>query len=145
MIIAIEIAHDAWPQPIRQCTDAIAHELPIEGGGSATFAAGIFVVGTPQIDDSGRAKVSVTFGDESREVRNLIKSVIGHVQRPKITLRWYDDDEQLILGPTWLYMHDPIDNGPAIQFEGRSPNDDDLSAQTESFTLERNPTLWGRR
>lgn len=143
MLIALQINHSAWPAPVRLVSDAIARTLPIEDAGTLDFAPGILAVGTPQIDDTGRAKVRMALGDESRETRNLIASVIGAAERPVITLRWYEDDATLSLGPTRLYLHEPSDDGPSISAEGRSSNDDDLQAQPHTFTLENTPYLRG--
>jgi hypothetical protein len=124
----------------RLVRDAIGWTLD----GNDYEAAPTLAIGTPQIDDTGRAAVGIQCGDEDGTIRALLISVRDSAERPVVTLRWFDDDE-MILGPVTLYLHEPTVEGSMITAEARSRNDDDLSVQPAIFTLENTPTLRGAR
>lgn len=145
MLPTIELSHPAWEAPLRLVRDAIGWTLSIESGTAEFDAAPALAVGTPQIDDSGRSTVAVQIGDPYGDIAALLALAVGAPERVMVKLRWYDDDGALILGPSILYLHEPVPEGPVITAEARSRSDADLAAHANHFTLENTPTLRGLR
>lgn len=145
MLVTLDLSHSAWSSPVRRVMDALDAVLPLTlDGSTATFVADAgLVVGTPAIDDSGRAVVPLQIGDEDRALRGLINGVRNSAERIAVRLRWYDDDGTLIVGPALLYLHEPQIEGPVITAEARSRSDNDVAAQPTVTTLENTPMLRG--
>lgn len=145
MLTTIDVSHSLWSKHLRLVADAVDHALATESGTVGFAADPVLQFGTFQKDDTGRVSTSLTLGNDNRALDAWFSALKGSAEQPIATLRWYDDDGYLLLGPVIAYLYEPTAVGATVTAELRSRTDEDLPASPAAFTLENTPTLRGLR
>lgn len=146
MLSTLTLTHSAWPSTLALVRDAVDQALVIEDDSTVMFVADpVLTVPTMSKDDGGRVSSAIQIGNDGGALDALFNALRGSSERPAVTLRWFDDDETLVIGPVYLQLHEPVASGAAISAQVRSRNDEDLPAQVRVFTVANTPSLRGLR
>ena len=131
MLITLTLTHPDWADPVYRVSDAV--EWTLDG---IEYLPGVFNIGTPPLDESGRATLPIEIADEI--LSDALTDIEGSSDPVTVYVTWWDDDQTtpvIKVGPTPFTLHEPVRELERITGELRSPRNDDVSAHPRSFKV----------
>lgn len=149
----LELAHSAWPAPVRLVEDQQDWTVTLEGAlGPATFLGANNDSGHcwssthPSVDGTGRATRTFEVEDVGGEIDDLLESVRGSAEPVLCIKRTYLSDNLVVLasGPERLWVSGVIPGEGKLQFTATSRDVSNRTLQQLRHTPENSPGLRGR-